>query len=360
MTNNDRYAFAQISTDQVVNDQLAQLLEQALHQQAPAATLQRLPYLDDDYLTAIMAFYQQKVQTMTVTGPLEMPVTARYGVLAAGKIVVIDIRSLLGPQLIPEIARSPLTATSFGLGELMRKTRTTQTTDFIFINLVNITNDLGVGALEALGAKFTDSAGQQIHGGGKLGRLQQVDVTALATWQSLHYHFYTNKQVRGPLLGADGVTYRNIGLTGASPEIAKVLETQLQKFSAQVVAVNFTDCRADAKAELATGLGYCFQTFFGQVTVTDMATAFVKDTEMSALVQQTPYYFVAAHSLSYRTLLAQYNKRVIVLADTIKAEPTDNEVVLFDYPNDMSDADQLARFTMTLNNALRLIYFRQV
>ncbi|MFC6169913.1 glycerate kinase [Loigolactobacillus jiayinensis] len=360
MTQNDSYAFAQISTEQDVNDRVASLLEQTLQQQAPTATLQRLPYLDDDYLTAIMTYYQQAVQTMTVTGPLKMPVTARYGVLAGGKTVVIDVQSLLGPQLIPEIARSPLTATSFGLGELMRKTRTTQTTDYIFVNLVNITNDIGVGALEALGAKLTDDQGRPIHGGGKIGRLQRINVAPLSNWQGLHYHFYTTESARGPLLGATGITYRNVALTGASPEIAQVLEAQVQQFSDQVVAAKFTDCRTTATAGLAGGLGYCFQTFFKQVSFTDMATAFIQDTAKMTLVQQTAYYFVSAHNTSYRRLLAQFNKQVLVLTDTAEITLGANEVVLAKYPRDINNHNQIKVFTAALKQALQLIYFRQI
>src|SRR5689334_20898819 len=59
--------------------------------------------------------------TVTVTGPIDSPVQASMGLLGDGRTAVIEMARASGVELVPRHLRNPLTATTYGTGELMRE-----------------------------------------------------------------------------------------------------------------------------------------------------------------------------------------------------------------------------------------------
>ena len=54
--------------------------------------------------------------SVTVTGPLDVPVSAVYGILPDGKTAVMEMSAAAGITLVPKGALSPDDATMFGVG----------------------------------------------------------------------------------------------------------------------------------------------------------------------------------------------------------------------------------------------------
>lgn len=358
MTETDHYALVPVTAEQEGNAALVDLITTALKKIAVNANLSQLPYFAHDYLGALAHYLRFPINTLPVTGPLQTPVNARYGQLEKGKIIIVDVQSVLGPQLVPKIARSPLIASSSGLGELMRKTRKRQTTDYIFVNLVNLASDLGVGALQALGAKFTDAAGNPVQSGGKLAKISHVTDRGLAAWQPLNFHFYFDSAAVGPLLGKSGVIYHCQDLIGAGPEISQFLEKQVDQFAQLLEQLDFPKCGDNRFAAVGTGLGYCFQTFFKQVTFTEQTAAFLHQTDQEKTIQTIPYYFVHAANQNYRQFLKRLHKRVIVLSESDSIALSDNEVSLTGFPSSKDDLTEWTHFRKAIEQTLRLLYFR--
>ncbi|WP_057874012.1 glycerate kinase [Loigolactobacillus rennini] len=358
MTEIDHYALVPVTAEREGNATLANLITAALKRETTDADLRQLPNFEHDYLGALAHYLHFPIKTLPVTGPLRTPVNARYGQLEKGKIIIVDVHSILGPQLIPKIARSPLIASSSGLGELMCKTRNSKTTDYIFVNLVNVTADLGVGALQALGAQLTDSAKKPVHGGGKLAKTNHVSDHDLASWQSLNFHLYFDSSDLGPLFGQSGVVFRYQDDIGAGPEISHFLEGQVKQFDHLLQQLGFPKCCDDHFAAVGTGLGYCFRTFFKQVNFTEQTAAFLQQTKQTKAIQKIPYYFVHAANRNYRHFLNRLHKRVIVLSESELTELKNNEVNLVGFPCSTNDLNEWAHFRKMIERTLRLLYFR--
>ena len=56
---------------------------------------------------------------LTVTGPMHTPVKAHYGYLKDSNTAVMEMASAAGITLVPDDAKDPLLATSYGVGEMI-------------------------------------------------------------------------------------------------------------------------------------------------------------------------------------------------------------------------------------------------
>ena len=89
---------------------------------------------------------------LTVCGPLQQPVKAKYCILK--DTAVIEMAAAAGITLITE--RNPLETTTYGVGELIRDAIGRGCRRFIVGIGGSATNDGGTGMLTALGYEFLD------------------------------------------------------------------------------------------------------------------------------------------------------------------------------------------------------------
>src|ERR1700722_13282023 len=90
-----------------------------------------------------------------VTGPLGEQIVAKIGNLQNG-YVVIESAAAHGLTLVPFYHRDPLATTSYGTGEMLRHTLELGSKKIVIGLGGTATNDGGLGALQALGAKLID------------------------------------------------------------------------------------------------------------------------------------------------------------------------------------------------------------
>ncbi|MFI0774647.1 glycerate kinase [Streptomyces sp. NPDC021212] len=125
---------------------------------------------------AVAAGFERR--EVAVTGPLGTPVTAAYA-LRDGTAVV-EMAEASGLRHLPARVFAPLTATTYGSGELLRAALDAGARTIVFGVGGSATTDGGSGMLSALGARFLRGDGTPVApGGGPLGELATADLTGL-------------------------------------------------------------------------------------------------------------------------------------------------------------------------------------
>lgn len=82
---------------------------------------------------------------------------------ASAQVAVIEMAAISGLALLPSGERDPWQTTTFGTGELMRAAADAGAVAILLGVGGSATNDLGLGALAALGLDFLDAGGSPIH-----------------------------------------------------------------------------------------------------------------------------------------------------------------------------------------------------
>ena len=204
---------------------------------------------------------------LKVRGPAGGTVTAAYAL--RGDTAVIEAAQACGLTLLPAGGLTPLTATSYGVGELILAARGAGAHRIVLGVGGVATTDGGAGLLEALGARLTDDAGQPLPpGGGALGRLAALDLGGLADLRPAE--FLLASDVDNPLLGPAGAAAVYGPQKGASPADVVLLEAGLRRWADVAEAAGAAgsafaagSARDAPGAGAAGGIGFAALLFLG-------------------------------------------------------------------------------------------------
>jgi glycerate kinase len=170
-------------------------------------------------------------RSAVVTGPTGEPLTADFAV--RGREAVIEMAAASGLAVLPGSgpdSASATGATSLGTGELVRAALDAGCRQIILGVGGSANTDGGAGVLQGLGARFLDSAGRELPGGGAaLARLDQIDFTGFDPRLG-ETRFVLASDVDNPLLGPDGAAAVFGPQKGASPADVKALDAALGHF----------------------------------------------------------------------------------------------------------------------------------
>ncbi len=191
-----------------------------------------------------------------VTGPLGDPVEAYFGILGDGQTAVIEMAQASGLPLLPEDRRNPLVTTTYGTGELIACALDKGCRNIMIAIGGSATNDAGAGMAEALGVRFSDRGGRSIpRGGGGLAHLASIDVTGLDD-RLAGTNITVLCDVDNPLCGPDGASVVFGPQKGATADVVRVLDHNLEHFAEVVKDQLGVDVKDEAGAGAAGGLGY--------------------------------------------------------------------------------------------------------
>lgn len=157
------------------------------------------------------------------------PVQAYYGRIDE-KQAVIEMAAASGLPMLENDLRDPLKTTSYGTGELLR-----DALDKGFAKIAiglggSATNDGGMGAMRALGARFFDEADRELEGCGEdLEKVRRIDLSGLHP-RIKEIELTIMCDVDNPLCGTDGATYTFGKQKGGTPEILERLEAGMQNY----------------------------------------------------------------------------------------------------------------------------------
>lgn len=193
------------------------------------AEIARVPVADggDGTAAAAVAAGYRRVEAK-MRGPAGVPVTAAFGLLDG--TAVIEAAQACGLSLLPAGCLAPLTATSYGVGELIL-TAVRMGATRVVLGLGGVaTTDGGAGLVQALGARLTDVSGAEIPpGGAALARLRKLDLSGMHDLSGVE--FLVASDVDNPLLGPSGAAAVYGPQKGASVSDVPVLEAGLARWA---------------------------------------------------------------------------------------------------------------------------------
>ena len=244
--------------------QVCQVMAGQLRRFFPQAQVKSIPVADggEGSVEAFLAAAGGERRTRTVTGPFGEPVEAFYGILGDGRTAVIEMAACAGLPLA-EGRLNPERATTYGVGELLLAAKEAGCTKAILGLGGSCTNDGGVGAAAALGAKFTRADGAAfIPTGGTLGEIAALDVSPVA--QALQGMELTAMcDIDNPLYGEAGAAAVFAPQKGADAAMVARLDAGLRhlgQVSARCLGRDFSHLPG---AGAAGGLGFGMAAFCG-------------------------------------------------------------------------------------------------
>ncbi|GAB2831718.1 glycerate kinase [Streptomyces daliensis] len=238
--------------------EVAERVTAGIRRARPEARIEALPVADggDGTVAAAVAggFERREVE---VTGPLGASVTAAFAL--HGDTAVVEMAEASGLQLMPPGVFAPLTATTYGSGEVLLAAVEAGARTIVFGVGGSATTDGGAGMLEALGARFLDRDGDPVpHGGGPLIEMVSADLSGLDE-RLKNVEIVLASDVDNPLTGPKGAPAVYGPQKGASEEDVAVLDTALTHFTqvlAEAVGPSATEAARAPGAGAAGGIGY--------------------------------------------------------------------------------------------------------
>ncbi|WP_129305749.1 glycerate kinase [Streptomyces sp. L2] len=238
--------------------QVAERVTAGLRRVVPGLDVEALPVADggDGTVDAAVAagFERREVR---VTGPLGDEVTAAFAL--RGDTAVVEMAEASGLQRLPAGVFAPLTASTYGSGEVLRAALDAGARTIVFGVGGSATTDGGAGMLSALGARLLDADGEPVPpGGGGLAALARTDLSGLDPRLS-SVELVLASDVDNPLTGPKGAPAVYGPQKGASPEDVATLDAALAHFATVLeteVGPHAAEYAAAPGAGAAGGIGY--------------------------------------------------------------------------------------------------------
>ena len=242
--------------------EISDLLEISAFRHFPGCSCVKVPIADggEGTVDAIMRAAGGTYRQVTVHGPLFEERISSYGIIDQKK-VIIEMAAASGLPLVPDKLRDPMKTTTYGTGQLIR-----DALDLGFRHITvaiggSATNDGGMGAMIALGARFLDADGRQLKGiGADLYHVSDIDLTHLHPAVK-ETEFTVMCDVNNPLTGSNGATYTFGSQKGANEVSLSLLETGMKNYAALIKRKFSIDVDSMPGAGAAGGLGAALTVF---------------------------------------------------------------------------------------------------
>ena len=215
------------------SSEIATWIQAGIHSVIPTCEIVKIAIGDggEGSLDAILSAGYKAIEC-EVKGPVGNLVKAHIAL--KDDTAFIEMAQASGLSQLPGGVKSALKSSSFGAGELILRALDNGAKKIIVAVGGSATTDAGAGALQALGAKLTDTAGNEIaRGGGALIDCVKIDVAGLDP-RLAQTTFVLASDVKNPLLGSEGAARVFSPQKGASREEVEILEKSLTHFASLV------------------------------------------------------------------------------------------------------------------------------
>jgi glycerate kinase len=220
-----------------------------------------LPVADggDGTAAAAIAAGYRKVE-VEVCGPTGQAVQADLAM--SDDTAVIELAAASGLARLPGGRPEPLTATSYGTGQLIAAAKRLGARRIVLGLGGSACTDGGAGLIQALGGRLLDGLGNSLpRGGAALRSLHRLDLRGLIDLSGVQ--IVVASDVDNPLLGPDGAAAVYGPQKGASPEDIRILEAGLRRWADLGEATIRRTVRNAAGAGAAGGVGFAALAFLG-------------------------------------------------------------------------------------------------
>lgn len=210
--------------------QVAERVTAGLRRIVPEVQVETLPVADggDGTVAAAVAAGFERREAR-VTGPRGETVTAAYAL--RDTTAVVEMAEASGLQHLPAGVFAPLTATTYGSGELLAAALDAGARTIVFGVGGSATTDGGAGMLAALGARFLDADGKPVGpGGGGLAELAEADLSGLDP-RLADVDLILASDVDNPLTGPKGAPEVYGRQKGATEDDIATLEAALAHYA---------------------------------------------------------------------------------------------------------------------------------
>jgi len=179
----------------------------------------------------ILKYYNGKIVFVTVHDPLMRKISSSFGLMEGEKTAVIEMANASGLKLLQLNELDPLHTTSFGTGELIKKSLDSEVKRIIMCIGGSATVDGATGSMRALGFRFLDKDGKElINTPETLVNLETIDFLGVDE-RIMQCKIIVLCDVENVLLGKEGAAAVFGPQKGASPDDVKKLESSLTKLS---------------------------------------------------------------------------------------------------------------------------------
>ncbi|MCL6523817.1 MAG: glycerate kinase [Thermoflavifilum sp.] len=163
--------------------------------------------------------------------PLQRPIRASFLWIANRQMAVVEMASASGLRLLDPTERQPLHAHTYGTGELVAAVLRRKPSELLIGVGGSATIDGGAGLLRALGARFLDSNGHELHDFPlQLTRLHRIDDSPLIPLRN-RTRWKVLCDVNIPLMGKQGTVQRYGAQKGATTSMMAQLEDALHRLA---------------------------------------------------------------------------------------------------------------------------------
>jgi glycerate 2-kinase len=201
-----------------------------IHSIAPDIPVLQRPIADGGEGTIdalVLAGWQE--HTVEVTGPTGLEVTASFA--TRDGTAVIELAQAAGLTLLPDHQPAPLTATTYGVGQLLVAALDSGCRQITLAVGGSATSDGGAVMLTALGARLFDADSQPLPpGGAALAGLRRVDLSGLDARLG-QVQLAIASDVDNPLLGPSGAAAVYGPQKGADASQVVLLDAALTQFA---------------------------------------------------------------------------------------------------------------------------------
>lgn len=211
----------------------ARAIEKGIRRVMPDAECILLPIADGGDGTADVLVHGigGRFMTAKVVNPLLKPISTTFALMSDGLTAMIEMANASGLRLITSEERNPLTATTYGTGQLLRAALDVGARKIIIGLGGSATVDGGAGMAQALGARLLDGQGDEIgYGGGSLSDLHAIDISGLDP-RLRECQIIAACDVDNPLVGEHGSAAIFGPQKGATPEMVALLDANLAHFA---------------------------------------------------------------------------------------------------------------------------------
>ena len=193
----------------------------------------------------------------------EGTLAALRGAFTGAGRAIVEMAQTCGLTLIPKDERDPRFTSTYAFGCAIRSALDDGAEEIVLALGGSSTNDCGMGAARALGARFLDGDGRELEGrGADLTAVRVVDLSGMDP-RIARTRFTALCDVDNPLLGPNGATYTFGPQKGATPEICAELEAGMASFADVLADATGVDGRDAFGAGAAGGMGLAARVLLG-------------------------------------------------------------------------------------------------
>lgn len=197
--------------------------------------------------------------TLKASGPYGEPVSCSYACLPKTRTAVIEMAAASGLTLSDR--KDPLSATSYGTGEMIAHAVRNGYRDFIIGIGGSATNDGGTGMLRALGFRFLDRNGHDIgDGAASLEKIYTIDLSGCMPELS-ECRFRAACDVTNPLCQDNGATYVYGPQKGLPDALLKKVDEDMAHYARLTADATGKDFSGFPGAGAAGGMGFALLSY---------------------------------------------------------------------------------------------------